>query len=96
MTADWLGWAATATFLASYACKDQGALRRVQAVAALMWTAYGAILHAMPIIVANLLVAGVAVYSSLNNKGVSGTRACPEQREGTSVSGERVISPAAE
>lgn len=65
MTADWIGWLATAIFLASYACKDQGMLRRVQAVAALLWVGYGTILHAIPIIVANLLVALVAVYSSI-------------------------------
>jgi inner membrane protein len=76
---DWLGWAATATFLASYACKDQGVLRRVQAVAALMWAAYGVILHAMPIIVANLLVAGVAVYSSLSRARGPSVRPASEQ-----------------
>jgi hypothetical protein len=65
MTADWIGWLATAIFLASYSCKDQKTLRRTQAVAALLWVGYGAILHAVPIVVANLLVAGVAVYSSL-------------------------------
>jgi hypothetical protein len=63
-TPDWIGWVATATFLASYSCKDQSRLRRIQGVAALIWVTYGAILHAVPIVVANLLVAGVAVYSS--------------------------------
>jgi fructose-specific phosphotransferase system IIC component len=65
MTPDWIGWLATAIFLASYSCKHQKTLRRTQAVAALLWVGYGAILHAVPIVVANLLVAGVAVYSSL-------------------------------
>jgi hypothetical protein len=69
MTPDWIGWLATAIFLASYSCKDQTKLRRVQAVAALLWVAYGAILHAVPIVVANILVAGVAVYSSLAGSG---------------------------
>ena len=69
---DWLGWLATATFLLSYSFKDQNKLRKTQAVAALLWAAYGTILHAVPIVVANLLVAGVAVYSSLNNKSVAG------------------------
>jgi len=63
-TPDWIGWLATAIFLASYSCKDQGKLRRVQALAAVVWVLYGAILHAVPIVVANLLVAGVALYSS--------------------------------
>ena len=65
-TTDWIGWLATALFLASDACKDQRRLRLVQAGAALVWAGYGAILHAVPIVVANLLVAAVAVYSSLN------------------------------
>jgi hypothetical protein len=65
MSPDWIGWLATVIFLASYSCKDQGRLRRVQAVAALVWVIYGVILHAIPIVVANLLVALVAVYSSL-------------------------------
>jgi hypothetical protein len=62
--ADWLGWIATAVFLASYSRKNQRTLRLTQAVAALLWVAYGVLLHALPIIVANLLVAGVAAYSS--------------------------------
>jgi hypothetical protein len=62
---DWIGWVATAIFLASYSCKDQRRLRLTQAAAALLWVAYGAVLQAVPIVIANLLVAGVAVYSSL-------------------------------
>lgn len=38
----------------------------VQAGAALLWAIYGAIIAATPIVVANLLVAAAAVYSSLN------------------------------
>jgi hypothetical protein len=65
LTPDWIGWLATAIFLASYVSKDQGKLRRIQALAAVLWVTYGAILHAVPVVVANLLVAGVALYSSL-------------------------------
>jgi len=61
---DWIGWIATAVFAASYFCKGPAALRRVQAVAACLWVTYGVIIHAPPVIVANLVVAGVAVYSS--------------------------------
>jgi hypothetical protein len=67
MTSDWIGWLATAIFLGSYSCKDQRKLRRVQAMAALLWVGYGLVLHAVPIVVANVLVAAVAVYSSLTN-----------------------------
>jgi hypothetical protein len=36
----------------------------VQALAACMWAVYGAIIGAMPVLVANLLVAGFAGWSS--------------------------------
>jgi hypothetical protein len=75
LTPDWIGWVATAIFLASYVCKDQRKLRRIQALAAVLWVAYGAILHAVPIVVANLLVAGVALYSSLTGSAAGLSRA---------------------
>ena len=65
---DALGWLATAIFLASYSCRTQRALRLTQAGAALLWAAYGVMLHALPVIVANLLVAAVAAYSSFPRK----------------------------
>ena len=84
---DWLGWAATAVFLASYGCKDQKRLRIVQAGAALLWAVYGTIIAATPIIVANLLVAAVAVYSSL-------TRSAPgAQADGSAGT---MVTPASE
>jgi hypothetical protein len=36
----------------------------VQALAARLWVGYGVIIHAAPVIVANLVVANVAAYSS--------------------------------
>jgi uncharacterized membrane protein len=87
MTPDWIGWLATVIFLASYSCKDQGRLRRVQATAALVWVIYGVILHAVPIVVANLLVALVAVYSS-----VAGHRT----RKVPGADAESALSPASE
>ena len=65
MTLDWIGWIATAVFAGSYLCKDPMKLRRVQALAACMWAAYGAVIGAAPVLVANLLVAGIAGWSSL-------------------------------
>ena len=62
---DAIGWAATAIFLASYSCTDSRKLRLMQAAAALVWVGYGAMLNAVPIIVANLLVAAVAAYSAV-------------------------------
>ena len=65
MTVDWIGWIATAIFAGSYLCKDPVMLRRVQALAACMWAVYGAVIGATPVLVANLLVAGFAGWSSL-------------------------------
>ena len=61
---DWIGWVASAIFASSYFCKQPGTLRRVQALAALLWMGYGVLIHALPIIVANLVVAVMALYSS--------------------------------
>ena len=61
---EWIGWVATAIFASSYFCKRPGTLRRIQALAALLWIGYGLLIHALPVIVANLVVAGVALYSS--------------------------------
>ena len=62
---DSIGWVATAIFACSYFSKEPGTLRRIQALGALFWIGYGALMHALPIIVANLVVAAVALYSSL-------------------------------
>ncbi len=58
---EWIGWIATAAFAASYLCKDQASLRRVQAVAAGLWILYGLSVGALPVIVANAVVATMAV-----------------------------------
>jgi hypothetical protein len=62
---DGLGWLATAVFVASYRFRDQRTLRWVQALAAALWVGYGLARHALPVVIANLLVAAMAVYSSL-------------------------------
>ncbi len=61
---DWIGWLATAVFLVSYFTKGPIGLRRVQGIAAGLWALYGVLIHSLPVIVANILVAGVAVASS--------------------------------
>ncbi len=63
-TVDWIGWLATAVFLVSYFTKRPTSLRRVQGVAAGLWALYGVLIHSLPVIVANVLVASVAVLSS--------------------------------
>ena len=62
--ADLVGWAATALFGASYFCRDPRTLRLTQAAGALAWLAYGIALHAAPVIVANVIVAGLALWSA--------------------------------
>ena len=64
---DWIGWVATVIFASSYFCKRPGTLRRIQALAALLWIGYGVLIHALPVIAANLVVAGVALYSSFRS-----------------------------
>ncbi|HVH67162.1 MAG TPA: hypothetical protein VM716_04790 [Gemmatimonadales bacterium] len=68
---DAVGWLATAIFAASYLCKQATTLRRVQAVAALAWATYGLLIHALPIIVANIIVASLAIGSSLWRRPVN-------------------------
>ena len=65
---DWIGWLATAVFVSSYFTKRSATLRRVQGLAACLWAVYGALIHALPVIVANLIVAGVAIGSSFRRR----------------------------
>ena len=65
MTVDWVGWLATATFAASYFAKESSTLRRIQGLGACLWATYGVLIHALPVVVANVIVAGVAIASSL-------------------------------
>jgi hypothetical protein len=62
---EWIGWAATAVFAASYFCRDPARLRRWQAGAAFLWVGYGVFIHAAPVVVANVVVAAVALGSTL-------------------------------
>jgi hypothetical protein len=60
-----LGWTATAFFASSYFFKRAGALRGIQAAAAVMWIFYGIKIHSAPVVVSNLMVGVAAVYTSL-------------------------------
>ena len=64
MNADWIGWLATVLFAVSYFCRKTTTLRRVQGVGALTWMTYGALIHSLPVVVANIIVASVAFWSS--------------------------------
>lgn len=65
----WIGWVATAMTVGSYFCQNQLTLRRIQAVAALVWMTYGILISARPIITANVIVASVATWSTLRGRG---------------------------
>jgi hypothetical protein len=66
---EWIGWVATAVFAGSYFCKQAATLRRLQALAALMWIGYGLIIEAAPVVAANSVVAALAIYSSRKQGG---------------------------
>jgi hypothetical protein len=66
MKGDWIGWLATIVFMTSYMSKSPAALRRIQALASCLWLTYGVVIHSVPMIVANALVAAVALYSSFS------------------------------
>jgi hypothetical protein len=61
---DGIGWIATAIFGVSYFVRRPAAMRLVQAAASLCWIVYGVRLHAVPIIVANLIVTSLALFSA--------------------------------
>jgi len=64
MRLEWIGWVATGAFACSYFFRQPLALRMVQAGAAMLWVVYGLIIHAFPVVVANLVVASVALWSA--------------------------------
>jgi hypothetical protein len=68
---DGIGWLATAVFLLSYLTARAVTLRRVQAVAACLWATYGVLIHSLPVIVANILVATFAIASSWRRAGAT-------------------------
>jgi uncharacterized integral membrane protein len=61
--ADLIGWAATGLFATSYFCREPRRLRLTQAAAAVLWLGYGIALWAVPVIVANVIVASLALWS---------------------------------
>lgn len=59
-----IGWTATAIFTASYFFERPAVLRRIQAGAACLWVVYGLKIGALPVVASNVIVCGVALYSS--------------------------------
>ena len=73
----WIGWVATVVFASSYLCRRQVTLRRVQAAAAVLWVVYGVLIHALPVVVANVIVVSVALYSSMLRGAPAAKRLSP-------------------
>ena len=63
LLADGVGWAATIVVVASCFFTRAESIRRTQMAGALMWLAYGVLIGAYPVIVANVLVFGAAAWS---------------------------------
>jgi hypothetical protein len=61
-----LGWVATGVFIRSYFCKKPGALRATQMCGAALWILYGVLIHAVPVIAANVLVFAAAAWTCLS------------------------------
>jgi uncharacterized protein with PQ loop repeat len=59
-----IGWVATAIFAASYFFRNPVTMRWVQACAAICWILYGVLLHAVPVIAANLIVVTLAAVTA--------------------------------
>ena len=59
-----LGWVATAVFVSSYFFKRPALLRAAQMAGALLWIVYGALIGAIPVVVANGLVFAAAAWTA--------------------------------
>ncbi len=90
---DAIGWVATALTASSYFTTRQALLRRTQACAAALWMVYGAFIHSMPVMTANVIVGGVALWSSFRPPARKSVPATPAKdrpsADGRSGIGER-------
>ncbi len=68
MSIAWLGWLATAVFTCSYLVKKPSQLRLIQAAGAALWISYGLVIHAVPVVIANTLVAAGAVWATIRQR----------------------------
>jgi len=58
-----LGWIATAIFVSSYFFTRPALLRAAQMLGATLWIVYGALIGAIPVVVANGLVFAAAAWT---------------------------------
>jgi len=63
-----LGWVATAMFVSSYFFKRPALLRAAQMSGATLWIVYGALIGAVPVVVANALVFAAAAWTMLRER----------------------------
>jgi hypothetical protein len=68
---EYLGWAATTVFVASYFCTRNRVLKAVQMAGAAMWVGYGLFIGASPVVVANLAVFAAAGWTLVRPRGAA-------------------------
>jgi hypothetical protein len=69
---EWVGWIATSIFVGSYFFSKASLLRAAQMLGALVWIAYGCLISASPVVVANLLVFAAATWTLLRPSRATG------------------------
>ena len=65
---DTLGWVATAVFVGSYFFTRPALLRVAQMSGATLWIVYGALIGAIPVVVANGLVFAAAAFTLMRSR----------------------------
>ena len=66
-----LGWMATAIFVSSYFFTRPALLRAAQMLGATLWIVYGALIGAIPVVVANGLVFAAAAWTLFRGRQAS-------------------------
>jgi len=66
-----LGWLATAVFVGSYFFARPAALRAAQMAGAALWIVYGALIGAIPVVVANALVFAAAAWTVMRGRAAA-------------------------
>jgi hypothetical protein len=74
VTASVIGWVATATQAASYLFRKERTLTMIQAISALLWLTFGLVIVSAPVVVANVIVCGAALYATFRRRRVQVAR----------------------
>ena len=70
-----LGWVATAIFVGSYFFTRPALLRAAQMLGASLWIVYGAMIGAIPVVVANGLVFAAAAWTLVRARAMPAPQA---------------------